>query len=885
MENVACFSYIYVQMRTPFLKIILFGLCLALTEVGSFAQQLHADFSAFAQNKGQIIDQNNQLNEEVLFFYSGNGLKIQLRKSGYSYELFSVNGEPKNSNDKFKSANDLLNTKIITNRVDVDFIGMNSNVEIVAEQKSNAVANYFISGKKIADVHFFNKVTYKNVFPKIDIEFLINEKQTSVFKYNIILHPGADIQKVKLLVKGASVVKTTNGDIEFFTNGGKIIETIPFSFYEEHPQKNVAVDFVLKNNYISFSTNYDKTKTFVIDPSTNRIWGTYYGGGTLDYCTATDVDAQNNVYITGYTLSTTNIATSGTYQSTLAGSFDAYLAKFNSNGVRIWATYFGGSSVEAAYGMCIASNGNIYLCGDTFSTSGVATASAHQTTYGGGVDDALLVKFDSTGQLLWSTYYGGLYHDIASAVVEDGNGNVIMAGHSESATAIATAGSYNNVYAGGYDVFIVKFDSAGVRQWGTYYGEIDVDECYAIACDVANNIYITGFTTSINNIATPSGHQITYSGLQDAFIAKFNAGGTTLLYGTYYGGPGNDAGTSIKVNSSGDIFFVGNTTSFTGIATTGCYQSAIGSADDAFITRFNASGVRQWGTYFGGDDVDYIADLSFDSNENILFCGSTMSSNTISSVGAYQSNLATINLYDSYFEKFDTSGTRKLGTYFGGSSNDHARGISIDNLGKVYIAGETSSVDSIASVGSFNTVWAGGDDAFLAKFCVAPEPQIYPSGSTTICYGDTLWLSAQAGFASYFWSDSTSLNPLITSDSAVAATYYYTVTVNDGNGCSATSDSVSVIVDMCFSILENENELIMNIFPVPASDFMDINFSNFSHNENAALEVYSSSGELIMKESIQNNNFRLNIKKLSPGIYILQVRVDGKISERKFLKQ
>lgn len=868
------------------LNTILSFICVTLfTCTVTSAQKLPSNFSGFIENKGQIVDQNNDQNNDVLFIYSGKGIKIQLRKSGYSYELFSVDGAPKKLNSKFQDPDDLLRTKINVNRIDVDFIGMNEAVEVVAEIKNEDCFNYFISGKEITNVHSFNKIIYKNVFPKTDIEFILNQQNDSPFKYNIVLNPGADIENVKFLVKGASAIKIENGDIALSTLAGIINETIPHSYYSISPDKNEEVNFILRNNIVSFSANYDKSKKFVIDPSTNRIWGTYYGGSSLDYCTATDIDAQNNVYITGYTLSTTNIATSGVYQSTIGGSFDIYLAKFNSSGARIWATYFGSTSVEAAYAMCISATGNIYLCGDTFSTSGVATVGAHQTVYGGGVDDALLVKVDSTGQLLWATYCGGLYHDIASGVVEDKDGNVIITGHSESASGIATIGSYNNSYAGGYDVFVVKFDSTGVRQWGTYYGDFDIDEAYAIDCDISNNIYVGGFTTSSSSIATASGHQTGYSSQQDGFLAKFNPSGTTLMYGTYYGGLGNDQVTSLKLDPVGNVFIVGNTTSNTNIASAGSYQSTIGSADDGFVARFNSLGVRQWGTYFGGNDVDYISDLVFDTNENLLFCGSTLSTNIISTNDAYQSNLAVINLYDSYFERFDKSGIREHGTYFGGSSNDHGRGITMDDLGKIYIAGETSSVDSIASAGAFNTVWAGGDDAFLAKFCIAPEPTIFPPGTTTICYGDTLWLNTQTGFASYFWNDSTSINPLITNDSAATGTYYYFVTVTDGTGCDATTDSSIVIVDLCAGANENIEDASLELFPVPSSDILFCNLNYSDKKENIQVEIYSAAGELVFKNiTFENDNF-IDIKKLSQGIYILQVRVDEKIFQKKFIKQ
>ncbi len=873
-------------MKSLLNNILILQCVFLFTHLPSFAQGVRINSSAFVENKGQILDQNYHQNNDVLFLYSGKGLKIQLRKTGYSYELFSVDGLPENANKNFQNPEDLIKTKITNYRVDIDFKGVNQNTEVIAEEQCLSQFNYFISKKKVTDVHSFKKIIYKNIFPQTDIEFILNENQGSPFKYNIILNPGADIEKIKFLVKGADLVKKANGDITFSTQGGNINETIPTSYYPDTPNKKVQVDFNIKNNLISFSATYNTKRKFVIDPSTNRIWGTYFGGSTLDYCTATKVDQQNNVYITGYTLSTTNIATTGSYQSTLNGSYDIYLAKFNSDGQRLWATFFGGNSVDVAYGMCIAANGTIYLCGDTFSTGNIATSGAHQTVYGGGIDDAILVKFDSDGQLLWSTYYGGSMHDIAIGVVEDTNGDVMMSGHTESPNAIATPGSYSTSYAGGgFDVYIAKFDSLGVRKWGTYYGEVGIEETFAMDCDASNNIYITGFTTSSNNIASPDGYQSTYNGMQDAFIAKFNSTGTTLLYGSYYGGPGDDQGTSIKVDSNGTAFIAGNTTSLTGISSPGCYQPAIGSADDGFIACFSSSFIRQWASYFGGNDVDYIADLTFDSNENILFCGSTMSTNSISTNNAYQQNLGAIYSYDSYFERFDKTGVREKGTYFGGSSNDHGRAIAIDNSGKIYVAGETSNINSIASSGAFDTVWGGGDDAFLAKFCIGPDPAIFPSGTSTLCFGDTIWLSTQTGFTSYLWNDGTTANSLITTNTTSPGIYYYAVKVEDENGCTGTSDSSIVIIDICTSISEKENNSSIELFPVPSSDLLFIDVKGISYCKKIDISIYSATGELVTRSASTQQLINIDLKKLSPGIYMLHAKVGERLFQKRFIKQ
>jgi hypothetical protein len=121
----------------------------------------------------------------------------------------------------------------------------------------------------------------------------------------------------------------------------------------------------------------------------------------------------------GRTSSAANIATSGTYQFTLAGSLDVFLTKFNKSGARIWSTYYGGPAPDIAYAMAVHEDGFVYLTGGTSSTIGVASPGAQQATYGGGIDDIFLAKFGSSGQRLWSTYYGGPAHDVAQAITLD----------------------------------------------------------------------------------------------------------------------------------------------------------------------------------------------------------------------------------------------------------------------------------------------------------------------------------------------------------------------------------------------------------------------------------------------------------------------------------
>lgn len=134
----------------------------------------------------------------------------------------------------------------------------------------------------------------------------------------------------------------------------------------------------------------------------NRLWSSYYGSNDDDESYRVATDSQGNVYMVGYTRSQNGIALNG-FQNVNAGMHDAMLIKFDTDGNRLWGTYFGGSSVETGLDIAIDSQDNIYICGHTSSLSGI-TFNGFQNTYGGGLHDAYLVKFDSNGNRIWATY-------------------------------------------------------------------------------------------------------------------------------------------------------------------------------------------------------------------------------------------------------------------------------------------------------------------------------------------------------------------------------------------------------------------------------------------------------------------------------------------------
>jgi hypothetical protein len=392
--------------------------------------------------------------------------------------------------------------------------------------------------------------------------------------------------------------------------------------------------------------------------SGQRLWATYYGGtgeennalgGKLGIAT----DEGGNVYLAGLTNST-NMA-SGGFQNSPGGLRDAYLVKFGPNGNRIWATYYGSAEIDYGYNVATDKAGSVYLTGITASTANIASG-GFQNSLGGGTD-AFLVKFDSSGNRLWSTYYGGTGTDEGYSLTTDDSANVYLAGATGSTSGISSGGAQNNFGGGANDAFLVKFDSSGSRIWATYFGGSgdemvtfsgDID----VAIDELGNAYLSGLTTSTNTIGL-NGFQNSYAGNQDAFVAKYDPAGNRL-WSTYYGGPDNDRGYSIATDVDDDVYLVGRTTSSSGISSGG-FMNNYGGNQDGFLVKFHPDGSRVCASYYGGNDFDTFDGLAIDNLGNAYASGNAASTTGISA-GGFQ-NVFGGGSSDAYLVKFHSCGS------------------------------------------------------------------------------------------------------------------------------------------------------------------------------------------------------------------------------------
>lgn len=763
-------------MRYLLITLISFTLGVNAAQVNG--NKMSESRAGFVENKGQIHDQLNHPNPSVLYLLNTSGLNVQIKQTGFSYDTYIIDKKQKVSDglDKPKEKTDLPDQFDITykfHRIDVELEGMNRNAKIVAEERSSDFVNYYnVQGAPdgVLDVRSYQKIIFKEVYKGIDLEYII-EKGT--FKYNFIVHPGADYRRIKLRYKGAPV-SMKNGVLNFSLEQGILEERIPKSWYELNgKQEQVAIIYKqIADNLFGFEGEKIETeKTLVIDPNPGKVWATYYGGTGNEAGDATvRVDGSGNVFMSGFSGSSTLIATTGAYQVTFSGgNYDALVVKFDANGVRQWATYYGGSLEEfgtGGSGNCsVDGNGNVYLVGLTNSTTLIASVGSHQASFAGGYD-AFLVKLNANGIRQWATYYGGPASEVNNvSCATDPSGNIYLSGITQSTNGISTVGSHQETTAGNMESFLVKFDGNGVRLWGTYYGGASNEVLSGCATDANGNVFLSGLTSSTAGISTPGSHQATIGAGQDAFLVKFNASGVRL-WGTYYGGSSTElGGAGLATDASGNIYLSGVTQSADGIATVGAHQASHGGASyDTYLVKFNTNGVRQWGTYYGGTGNDQGAvSCSADPTGNIYLSGLTTSANgtSIATAGAHQ---VTLNGgADAFLVKFNSNGVRQWGTYYGGANNEEYNVSCVANAGGVFICSSTASSTGIHSaLGAHQASLGGGYDLFLAKLrdctgggTLGAMPAINTPSPAIVCSGAprTFSLSsAVTNAASYYWT-------------------------------------------------------------------------------------------------------------------------------------
>lgn len=421
------------------------------------------------------------------------------------------------------------------------------------------------------------------------------------------------------------------------------------------------------NDYIL--TKYDSSGT--------KLWTVQAGvASKITQARGVTTDSSGNVIICGYT-------TAGLDGNTFAGTQDFFVIKFDSTGTRLWTRQLGvASGYTYAYGVATDSSGNIFVTG---TTSGGLDGN---TLSGSNNSDSYVTKYDSSGTKLWTKQMGpaGTFQLARSgAVATDTSGNVFIAGYTSS-----TVDGQPRI--GLYDSFLIKFNSAGTKQWTVEFGGADMTQAMSAATDSSGNVFVAGYVDD-----GLDGN--TLMGSQDFFVVKFDNSGAKV-WTRQLGAPGADVyGQSVRADSSGNVFVGGYTD-------TGLDGNTLTGSMDLFVTKYNSSGTKQWTQELGtpSSHTTFGRGLAVDSSGNVFMTGSTQ--------GDLDGNTRT-GISDIFITKYNSSGsklwTKQNGAFTGSGGYVSQATTALDTSGNIYVAGYTTT-------GLDGNTQTGTEDFFVARY-------------------------------------------------------------------------------------------------------------------------------------------------------------------------
>ncbi|MFX1607146.1 MAG: SBBP repeat-containing protein [Promethearchaeota archaeon] len=476
------------------------------------------------------------------------------------------------------------------------------------------------------NIKSYKGVIYSQAWDDVDLLFDFDEKS---LRFSLKAESTSDLEKVQF--QSTIPILTLNEQELTFSDKNQD------SFLNLKILEGGNLGSISRNDSISdFKINIDD-KQFYQSQSIGGIIYTSTASGSDDDDYGNDValDLEGNAYVVGEAQSNLFPTRNG-YDSSV-DYVDAFLTKFDgNNGDIVYSTVIGGSGREIGYAVAVDSEGNAYIGGSTNSNN-YPLVNPYDGIYEG-LGEAFLSKFGPNGDtLLFSTYLGGRHYTgtvtigpgqaIYNLAVAPDN-DIILSGFARTPN-FPTIGGLNTSLAGSLDCFVAKMDTTNSRLvFSTLIGGSDYDVSYDLTVDESGTIYVAGYTES-SDFPVASGYSETIGGESDAFFFILEKNGTQLLHSSYLGGSAYDQSHGIGIDSQGNIYVGGWSTSEDFPVTTGGLFSERAERD-CFITKFNPDcSAIDYSIIFGGNDADEIEGMTVDEKGNVYVTGWTKSTNFI----------------------------------------------------------------------------------------------------------------------------------------------------------------------------------------------------------------------------------------------------------------
>ena len=417
---------------------------------------------------------------------------------------------------------------------------------------------------------------------------------------------------------------------------------------------------------ITGDTLYISDGNYVLVPgvslANNKVWNKTYGGSESEKVWNIQITNDGGYILAGHTFGSSD----GDVPNGNRGDWDIWILKVNSDGVIEWNKTYGGSGRDEAWDLQKTNDGGYIVAGSTNSSNGDVT------DVNNGDYDFWILKLSSDGTKQWDKTYGGSDYEGAYSIFPTSDGGYIINGE----TLSNTSGDVTDGTNGQGDVWILKINSDGTKQWDKTYGGSEYDWGYFIQQTSDGGFVVSSRSSSSNGDVTNG-----TNGQEDFWILKLNSDGTKQWDKTY-GGSEYEGVTLMQQTSDGGYIVIGSTYSSNGDVTDGNNGS-----EDAWILKLNSDGTKQWDKTYGGDKEEGINSIFQTSDGGYIIAGKTASSS--------DGDVTDVNKggYDSWILKLNSDGTKQWDKTYGGSEYDEAT-FAIQTFDSGYIiAGYTESSD------------------------------------------------------------------------------------------------------------------------------------------------------------------------------------------------